>query len=398
MKPENNKKKPCPHFGVCGGCQLLDVPYAQQLAQKQELLRDEFVRAGVPEVQDVLQPILKMKNPDHYRNKVTAVFAQDARGRIICGTYQAGARRVLPVKSCRLDNTAADRIVLTIAAMLPSFHIKPYDPVKRSGSLRYAQIRTARGTGQIMVTLVTASPSFPSRDSFVRTLCDRHPEITTIVQNINSRTDAMILADREKVLYGEGHIEDILCGRRFMISSTSFYQVNPLQTEKLYNVAVDFAGLSGRESILDAYCGIGTIGIIAAAGARFVQGVELNAAAVEDACRNAAKNGLKNIRFTAADATAYMEELASGGREPAEKPDVIFLDPPRAGATPRFLKAAASLSPKKIVYISCEPSSLARDLAILKELGYRAVKAVPVDMFPHTWHIETIVLLQKLNS
>ena len=303
------------------------------------------------------------------------------------------------MKSCLIEDPKASRIIQTILRLLPDLRIRVYDPRTDEGTLRYVQVRTARATGQVLVTVVTRDALFTAGKHLVRALTKEHPEITTIVQNVNERTDAMILGEREKILYGPGYVEDVLCGRRFRISSQSFYQVNPIQTEKLYNIAVDCAGLSGKERVLDAYCGIGTIGILAAAHAKEVTGVEQNERAVEDACVNAAQNGLKNISFEAEDATAFMEELAEEAQEQgAGAVDVLFMDPPRSGATEAFLKAAQKLAPKKIVYVSCDPVTLARDLDYLTQHGYRMKKAVPVDMFPYTQHIESCVLLERVSN
>lgn len=250
-------------------------------------------------------------------------------------------------------------------------------------------MRRGFATGQVMVVLVTASPVFPSKNNFVKALRQKHPEITTIIQNLNDRETSMVLGDREKVLYGKGYIEDVLCGCTFRISSKSFYQVNPVQTEKLYAKAVEAAGLTGKEFVVDAYCGIGTIGIIASRKAGRVIGVELNQDAVRDAVENAKRNRIKNIRFYHNDAGVFMEEMASSG----EHVDVVFLDPPRSGSTEAFIQSVAVMGPDRVVYVSCNPETLARDLKVFEKVGYRAEEVWAVDLFPHTGHVETIVIL-----
>ena len=252
-------------------------------------------------------------------------------------------------------------------------------------------MRVGKNTGEVMVVLVTASPIFPSKQNFCRALREKHPEITTIVQNINDRTDSMVLGERENVLYGKGYIVDKLCGKTFRISARSFYQINPVQTEILYTKAVEYAGLSGRETVLDAYCGTGTIGIVASKRAGHVYGVELNKDAVRDAKINAKKNNIENITFYAADAGRFMEQVAAD----KSNLDVVFMDPPRAGASEQFLKSLLILKPKKVVYVSCGPDTLARDLKILTKGGYKVEKAECVDMFPHAAieHVETVCLL-----
>ena len=409
-KDTKKKKSRCPVSHLCGGCSMIDVPYDEQIRGKWEMLEDLIGDYVLPD------PFIRMKAPEHYRHKVTSVFAPDRKGKPVCGIYREGTHEVVPVKSCLIEHIQADRIIQTIYSMLPSFRIHVYDEDMDMGLLRYVQVRAARATKEIMVTLVLTDPVLPSRNTFVRELTKRHPEITTIVINVNDRNTTMVLGNRETVIYGKGYIEDVLCGKRFRISSRAFYQVNPLMTEKLYNIAIDCAALSGKENVLDTYCGIGTIGIIAAPHARRVLGVELNADAVRDAQENIRMNGLDNIEILQGDATEFMVGLAQelAASEEAEKEqlqspmstsaqkrerfDVLFMDPPRSGATEEFMRAACAIHPKKIVYISCSPWSLQRDLGFFTENGYEVKKAIPVDMFPYTGGIETVCLLSKLSE
>ncbi len=382
------KKSACPYNGKCGGCTLIDVPMEEQLADKHRWVR-ECIGAYGP-----VEPVIQMKNPYRYRNKVTSIFGLDRKRHPVCGVYRARTRDIVPVKECRIENRQADRIVQDIFEMLPSFKLRVYDPETGLGILRAVQIRTAHATGEVLVTLVTAGPVFPSRNNFSKALTAQHPEITTIVQNIKENDSSMVLGEREKVLYGKGYIEDELCGKRFRISSRSFYQVNSLQTEKLYRIAIDAAGLSGKERVLDAYCGIGTIGICAADHAKEVLSVELNGDAAQDAENNVRCNGLTNVTVYHEDAGKFMQEMAAQG----ERADVLFMDPPRSGSTEEFLQAALQMGPEKIVYISCNPETLGRDLEILTKGGYRMKRAVPVDMFPFTREVETVVLLSKVQN
>ncbi len=381
----SSQKSRCPVSKKCGGCTMIDVPYAEQAQRKQQRVEELIGEFGP------VDPIIKMKNPDHYRNKVTSVFAPDKKGRPVCGIYKAGTHEVVPVKSCLIEDLRADRIIQTVYALMESFKLRVYDEDRKKGLLRYVQVRTARGTRQVMVTLVTAESVFPSAKKFVNALVKRHEEITTVVQNINDKQTTMVLGEREKVLYGPGYIEDVLCGKRFRLSSRSFYQVNSLQTEKLYNIALDCAGFSGKERILDAYCGIGTIGIIASDRCKEVLSVELNAEAVKDARINAKLNGAGNVEVYKNDAGRFMKDMAAK----KEKLDILFLDPPRSGASEEFLLAAKELGPAKIVYISCDPETLSRDLSILADSGYAMKKAVPVDMFPYAPNIEVVCKLVK---
>ena len=332
-----------------------------------------------------------MENPWNYRNKVTAVFDRDRKGNPISGVYQEGTHRVIPVERCLIEDELADKIIGTIRGMLRSFKIKVYDEDTGYGLLRYALVRRGFATGEVMVVMVTASPIFPSKRNFTNALLKAHPEITTVVQNVNNRTDSLILGDKQQILYGKGYIEDVLCGCRFRISPASFYQINPVQTEKLYTKAVELAGLSGKETVIDAYCGIGTIGMIASKYAKNVISVEMNPDAVRDAIVNAKVNGIKNVRFYRADAGQFLTQMAAEGA----KVDVLLMDPPRNGSTEEFLRSAALLGAGKIVYISCNPVTLGRDLGVLKKLGYRAEECWMVDMFPWVGHVETVVLLSK---
>ena len=338
-----------------------------------------------------VRPIIGMEEPYHYRNKVHAVFGLDRKNNPISGIYKEGTHRILPVDSCLIEDQKADEIIVTIRSMLRSFKIRVFDEDTGYGLLRHVLIRRGFTTGEILVVLVTASPVFPSKNNFVKALREKHPEITTIVQNINGRSTSMVLGDKEHVLYGKGYIEDELCGLRFRISSRSFYQINSVQTEKLYGKAMELAGLTGKETVLDAYCGIGTIGLIASKHAGKVIGVELNQDAVRDAVQNAKKNGITNAQFFCNDAGRFMSHMAARG----ESADVVFMDPPRSGSTEEFIDAVALMQPKRVVYISCGPDTLARDLKVFAKHGYRAKEAWPVDLFGWTGHVETVCLLSR---
>ena len=387
--PERKQKSLCPVSKKCGGCQLLDMPYSQQLTLKKKQLEETL--KGICKVQTVIG----MEQPFHYRNKVHAVFDRDRRGNIISGIYQENTHIVVPVEKCLIEDEKADEIIGTIRGMLKSFKIRTYDEDTGYGLLRHVLIRKGFQSGEIMVVLVTASPVFPSKNNFIKALREKHPEITTIVQNINGRGTSMVLGDREQVLYGKGYITDQLCGCTFRISSKSFYQVNPVQTEKLYNLAIELAGLTGKETVLDAYCGIGTIGIIASRKAGQVIGVELNQDAVRDAVNNAKLNQISNIRFYCNDAGRFMVNMAERG----DRADVVIMDPPRSGSTEEFMDSIKKMGADKLVYISCNPETLARDLRYMKKLGYRVDgNVVGVDMFAETYHVETVVLLSHKKA
>ncbi|MBQ4564708.1 MAG: 23S rRNA (uracil(1939)-C(5))-methyltransferase RlmD [Lachnospiraceae bacterium] len=388
-KKSISASKFCPAFGRCGGCALLDLPYREQLAKKQEQVNGLLRKFGK------VDQIIGMKGePWHYRNKVHWAFGTDRKGKIIAGTYEESTHRIVPISSCKLENETANRILCTIRDLMPSFHLTAYNENTGRGFLRHVLIRTAHQTGQVMVVLVAATKVFPGKNNFIRVLREKHPEISTIVLNYNDKFTSMVLGEQNTVLWGKGYIEDELCGKRFRISPHSFYQVNSAQTEVLYRTAIELAGLTGKERVIDAYCGVGTIGIVAAEKAGAVLGVELNKDAVRDAIGNAKVNGVKNISFVCGDAGEYMEQLA----ESEEGADVVLMDPPRTGSSEAFIRSLGAMKPERIVYVSCEPETLARDLNGLTKIGYRVKKMVPVDMFPGTVGCEMVCLLSKKET
>ena len=378
----------CKSYKKCGGCQYQGLAYPKQLEKKQKNVEALLKKFGK------VNPIIGMKEPFYYRNKVHAVFDRDRRGNIISGTYEANSHRVVPIEECLIEDKKCQEIIRTIRGMLKSFKIKTYDEDTGYGLLRHVLVRRGAKSGEIMVVLVLGSPIFPSKNNFVKALRKEHPEITTILLNVNSKKTSMVLGEKESVIYGKGFIRDELCGCTFRISAKSFYQVNPVQTEVLYNKAIEFAALTGKERVIDAYCGIGTIGMIAAKHAKEVIGVELNKDAVRDAKLNAKENNVKNIVFRQGDAGEFMTAMAAAG----EKADVVLMDPPRARSDEAFLSAVVKLAPKKVVYVSCNPETLARDLKYLTRKGYEVRKIQPVDMFGFTVHVETVVLMSKVKE
>lgn len=384
---DEKQQRVCANAKKCGGCQYQGVPYQEQLKKKQkqvEALLKKFAN---------ISPIIGMKDPYFYRNKVHAVFDRDRKGNIISGIYEAKTHRVVPIDECLIEDEKSQEIIRTIRKMLKSFKIKTYDEDTGYGLLRHVLVRRGFCTDEVMVVLVIGSPIFPSKNNFVKALRKVHPEISTVVLNINDRHTSMVLGEREIVIYGKGFIRDTLCGRTFSISPKSFYQVNPVQTEVLYNEAVRYAGLTGRERVIDAYCGIGTISLIVASEAKEVIGVELNKDAVRDARINARENKITNVQFCQGDAGQFMEAMAAAG----ERADVVFMDPPRAGSDEKFLSSLVKLCPEKVVYISCNPETLARDLGYLTKKGYGVKGVQPVDLFSFTPHVETVCLMSKVR-
>lgn len=378
------KKSLCPVAKKCGGCKWINMEYEKQLEEKEKWVKSLLKPFGK------LEGIIGMEEPTHYRNKVHAVFGLDRYKKPVSGIYEEGTHRIVPVDSCLIENEKADAIIRSVRDLLKSFKIKVYDEDTGYGLLRHVLIRTGHVTGQIMVVLVLSSPILPGKNNFVKALLKLHPEITTIVVNVNNKRTSMVLGDKEQVIYGKGYIEDVLCGKTFRISPKSFYQVNPVQTEKLYNKALEFAALTGKETLVDAYCGTGTIGIIASDKAGQVIGVELNADAVRDARDNAKRNNVKNIQFYQNDAGKFLVGMA----EQDAKVDVVLMDPPRSGSDEAFLGSVVKMGPKKVVYISCNPETLARDLKYLTKHGYKMERAVACDMFPFTNHVESVIMMQ----
>ena len=382
------KSNCCLYASKCGGCDYQGVPYEKQLAMKQKEM--EKLLGGFAKV----YPIIGMDNPLQYRNKIHAVFDRDRKGNIISGVYEKNSHKVVNVDYCMIQDQRADAIILTIRKLIKDFKMKVYDEDTGYGLFRHVLIRTGHVSGQILVVLVLASPILPAKNNFIKALCAVHPEITSIVLNVNDKKTSMVLGEREIVVYGKGYIEDTLCGLTYRISPKSFYQVNPIQTEKLYQTAIDFAQLTGDEIVLDAYCGIGTIGMTAAVQAKEVIGVELNKDAVKDAIANAKANGIKNIHFYNKDASDFIVDMA----QQQAKCDVIFMDPPRSGSTEKFLDCVVMLAPKRVVYVSCDPETLARDLKYITKKGYRVKKIQPVEMFAWTKHVESCVLLCRADT
>lgn len=384
-KIEKVKSDKCKVFGKCGGCQLLNMSYEEQLKKK----KDEVTKLLKPYC--TVEKIIGMENPVHYRNKVLATFSCDRKGMPISGMYEENSHRVVSTDSCLLNDEKADKIIVSIRGLLKSFKIKTYNEDTGYGLLRHVLVRVGKNSGQVMVVLVLASPILPGKNNFVKALRNVHPEITSMVINVNPRHSSAVLGDKEIVIYGPGYIEDTLQEKTFRISPKSFYQINPVQTEKLYSKAIEFAGLTGKETVLDAYSGTGTIGICASDKAKKVICVELNKDAVKDAIVNAKRNNVSNIEMFNQDAGEFMLKQA----EANIKMDVVFMDPPRSGSDEKFLRSLCKHAPKKVVYISCNPETLARDLKFLTKNGYKAEKAVACDMFPTTNHTECVVKLSK---
>ena len=375
----------CKIAKLCGGCQLQGKTYEEQLQYKQQYLQKLWPSLKPPKV-------FGMENPLYYRHKVYAALGYDRKKEIISGIFQANSHKIVKKEHCDIEELELQQIVLTIQKMMKKYRMEPYDEDRERGFLRYIYLRKSYYTQQVMVVLVVSSFVFPAKKAFIDELVEKHPSIATIVLNLNKRHTSIVLSDNEKVIYGSGKIQDTLCKTHFQLSSRSFYQVNPVQTELLYQKAIEMANLKGDERVLDTYCGIGTIGLIVSKQVKEVVGVEVNKQAIQDAIYNAKLNHRKNIRFHAVDASEYMKHAAIA----KENFDVVFMDPPRSGSTPEFLSSLVKMKPKKVVYISCGPDTQKRDVQYLIKNGYKIQKFVGVDMFPYTNHVESIMTLVRV--
>lgn len=363
----------------CGGCSFQNLEYSKQLEYKKKVAQDTIKKIG--KVDTKISNIYGMENPYYYRNKIQVPFGYDKQNRLVYGFYKFKSHDIISNSECVIEDEAHISILKNIKVLLQKFGIKAYDEDRRTGIIRHVLIRVGKITKEVMVVLIVNEKSFKSKRDFVKELVALNPEITTVVLNENHRKTNVILGEREEILYGPGFIYDELCGLKFKISSKSFYQINPVQTEILYNLAIKKAELKDSDVILDAYCGIGTIGLIAAKHVKEVIGVEIVKDAIIDAKNNAKLNNITNSKHYCDDCSNFMLD---------KKFDVIFVDPPRKGLDISFTNALLKNKPKKIVYISCDVATLARDLSILKS-KYDIKTIDLVDMFPHTRHVETVV-------
>lgn len=379
-------KNNCPVAKKCGGCSYAGKTYFEQTAAKEKL-----VKSLISPFCEVL-PIHHCENPLYYRNKVHSAFKKLRNGRIICGPYEANSHRIVETDSCLIENQTASAIIRDCAAIAERLKISIYNEVNGTGDLRRILVRTADATGEVMVVLVIGSAYFNKKKLFTDELLKLHPEITTLLINVNKRHDSMILgSDEVKKVKGSGYITDEILGKRFRVSADSFMQSNHDQAEILYSEAIRLADFEGDEVCIDAYCGTGSTTLSFANFVGEITGVEIKEAAYKDAIKNAKINNIEKARFVLGDATLYMEKLAKTDA----KIDCVILDPTRAGTTIKFIKACGKLKPSKIVYISCCAETLARDLKVFETQGYKAQIAKPVDMFPWTDKVETIVILYR---
>lgn len=387
-KSPDRVEAPCVYFSQCGGCQLQHLSYEGQLKWKQNMVANVMKRLG--KIDAPVHPVKGMEEPWHYRNKSQIPFAQNESGQMVAGFYKTKSHSIVDMERCLIQTGEADVVMADLKRELEISGMRPYDEKSHQGMLRHVVVRKGRATGEVMVVLVTKSKKFPQASAVIEKIRALIPNVTSIVQNVNGEKTNVIFGNDTFTLWGKDTIEDTIGNVRFEISARSFYQVNPVQTEVLYKQALDYAQLTGNERVIDAYCGIGSISLFLAQKAGHVMGVEIVEQAIEDAKRNAALNGFTNTYFEAGPAEEVIPRWYKEGKEA----DVLVVDPPRKGCDEALLNTIIEQKPKRVVYVSCNPATLARDLRILEDGGYKTQEVQPVDMFPHTTHCEAVAWLE----
>lgn len=383
----------CPVADKCGGCCFQHITYEEELRAKEKKVRDALTRIGGQDG-TVLHGITGAPATEHYRNKAQYPVGRDADGKVVTGFYRPRSHDIVPVERCLIQSETADRIAAVVRQWMQEFEVPPYDYAAKRGAVRHIYVRVGEKSGESQLTLIAATRKMPALDELVRRLRAAEPSLTGVLINHNQRGDNVILGDRTDVLWGEPMLEDRLCGHSFLLSPEAFYQVNHAQAERLYACAVEFAGLTGKETVIDLYCGAGTITLTLAEHAKNVIGVEIVPEAVENARQNAIRNGMEHVEFLCADAGQAARQLAARGVQP----DVLVVDPPRKGLDEQTRDAILRMQPPRVVYVSCDPATLARDVRELTGAGYVLERAQAFDLFPRTGHVETVVLLSKLNT
>lgn len=383
---------PCPIYKECGGCQLQHLSYEGQLLAKEKQVRDVLTRIGKLENVKV-HPVLGMSEPWRYRNKAQVPVGEREAG-LIAGFYQQRSHEIIDMEACMIQQEKNDEVVQAVKRICTKYGVTAYNEQRHKGTLRHIMARHGQVTKEVMVVLVTRTPDLPNKEKIVKEIVEAVEGVKSIIQNVNSKKTNVILGDETRVLWGEEVIYDLIGNVKFAISSRSFYQVNPAQTKVLYDQALSYAELTGEETVIDAYCGIGTISLFLAQKAKKVYGVEIVPEAIADANRNAELNEIDNVEFAVGEAEVVIPNWYKEGIVA----DVLVVDPPRKGCDDALLQTIIEMKPKKVVYVSCNPATLARDLRVLEDGGYKTVEVQPVDMFPHTTHVECISQLVLKND
>lgn len=386
---QHRQDAPCPIYKQCGGCQIQHMSYEGQLLFKQKQVKDVLERIGKLDMSRVkVHPVLGMEDPWNYRNKAQ-VPVGEREGGLVAGFYQQRTHEIIDMEKCLIQQSENDEVVQAVKDICNAFGIKAYNEERHKGWLRHVMVRYGMATGEMMVVFVTRTADFPQKQQVIEQIIARFPHVRSIVQNVNSKKTNVIFGDETTVLWGEEYIYDTIGDIKFAISARSFYQVNPAQTKVLYDKALEYAELQGEETVIDAYCGIGTISLFLAQKAGRVYGVEIVPEAIEDAKRNADLNGINNVEFAVGEAETVIPNWYKEGI----KADTLVVDPPRKGCDEALLDTILKMKPNRVVYVSCNPGTLARDLRILEDGGYVTEEVQPVDMFPHTSHVECVASL-----
>ena len=392
VKPSESRiKPPCPYSKQCGGCQLMHMDYKEQLNYKRTRVISEFRRAGVSFDEETVYDTIGMDGPYRYRNK-TAFSVTEKNNEIEIGPYEQGTYNTVDIKSCLLQSKAADELVTSFKNLMKKYNIEAYDKKTGKGIIRNIVIRNNQ-KNELMLIIVTTREVFRNKVQLINEL-SQIPNIKTIVQNINNKNTNLIMGSKNIILYGEGVIIDSIGDMSFTISPETFFQINPLQTEKLYRTAIDYAGISKDDICFDIYCGIGTISLLAAKKAKKVYGVEIVEQSIINARGNAEKNSISNVEFHAGKAEEIILELYKQNI----KADIVILDPPRKGCGKEVIDTIINMAPGRLVYVSCNPSTLARDIKLLEDSGYKLEKTQPLDQFSWSVHVETVVLITRAKE
>ncbi|MGA9290800.1 MAG: 23S rRNA (uracil(1939)-C(5))-methyltransferase RlmD [Anaerobacillus sp.] len=388
VESEDRNTPPCPIFYQCGGCQTQHITYDSQLRFKHKQVQDVMER--IAKIDVPVHPVLGMEDPWRYRNKAQVPVGEQ-NGKIVAGFYQQRSHQIIDMDQCLIQEQENDEVLRVVKGIAEKYGIRAYDERSHRGTLRHVVAKYGKQTDDIMVVIVTKNKDLPNRKNIIKEITEQIPKVKSIVQNVNPKRTNVIFGDETRVLWGSPYIYDTIGDIKFAISARSFYQVNPDQTKVLYDQALEYAGLTGNETVIDAYCGIGTISLFLAQKAKQVYGVEIVPEAIDDAKRNAELNGITNAEFAVGEA----ENVIPAWKEQGIKPDVIVVDPPRKGCDEALLQTIIDMKPEKVVYVSCNPATLARDLRILEDGGFETKEVQPVDMFPHTTHVECVTWLEK---
>lgn len=390
IKPSINRiAPPCPYYHDCGGCQLMQMDYKFQLKYKKDRVINELKRVSINLDDVLINDTIGMETPYNYRNK-TAFSVSNKNHQIIIGPYEQGTYNTVDIESCMIHSKEADKAVIVVKSLMSKYNIEAYDKNTGEGIIRNIVIRSNR-KNELMLIIVTAKENFPNKDNLINGLITEIKELKTIVQNINNKNTNLVMGNKNIILYGKGVITDYIGNLKFHISPETFFQINPEQTEKLYETAIEYADLTNKDICFDIYCGIGTISLMAAKYAKMVYGVEIVPQSIKNAKENAVANNIKNAEFYAGKAEKILPQLYKKNI----KADVVIVDPPRKGCEKIVIDTIINMKTKRIIYVSCNPSTLARDIKLLQDGGYKLIKIQPVDQFPWSYHVETVSLLEK---